>query len=418
MSTLTTEQREQGQLVKEQLRVLIANFYDLQKLRIATGNRLVSSFYIKMGYKPSEKKVGVELSEKEQKEEDSKRKSFIAVLKSDYKKITDALSDMSVEKAIKSINASEKHLQVIRDKTDYALVDAYMQLKRSEDMQEKVLEKYVVEHPLWDNFFKQIKGCGTLMSAVCIAYLDPYKARHVSSFFMYCGLDTVQDKDKDGNPIFLTCEKTRRRVIEKWEYLDDDNAVYLGKILTKTETRADGTEEKMYFTDYDERLFPQRVIEDGDPVYTVIETDEDYVGEVVACEHGRRKGDTEMQDYIDKDGNVKKKRGITYNPIVKTKLMGVLTGCLIKAKDPVYTEIYYDYKKRLEKSDYHKDKKIMQREMMAERYMIKQFLRNLWTTWRALEGLPVDNPYEVEKLGHKPHKYNEYQCNTAKKSVL
>ena len=418
MSTLTTEQREQGQLVKEQLRVLIANLYDLQKLRIATGNRLVSSFYIKMGYKPSEKKVDVELSEKERKEEDSKRKSFIAVLKSDYKKITDALSDMSVEKAIKSINASEEHLQAIRDKTDYALVDAYMQLKRSEDMQEKVLEKYVVEHPLWDNFFKQIKGCGTLMSAVCIAYLDPYKARHVSSFFMYCGLDTVQDKDKDGNPIFLTCEKTRRRVTEKWEYLDDDNAVYLGKILTKTETRADGTEEKMYFTDYDERLFPQRVIKDGDPVYTVIETDEDYVGEVVACEHGRRKGDTEMQDYIDKDGNVKQKRGITYNPIVKTKLMGVLTGCLIKAKDPVYTEIYYDYKKRLEKSDYHKDKKLMQREMMAERYMIKQFLRNLWTTWRALEGLPVDNPYEVEKLGHKPHKYNEYQCNTAKKSVL
>ena len=53
--------------------------------------------------------------------------------------------------------------------------------------------------------------------------------------------------------------------------------------------------------------------------------------------------------------------------------------------------------------------------MMAQRYMIKQFLRNLWTTWRTIEGLEVNYPYEVAKLGNKPHKYNQYQCEQADK---
>ena len=51
---------------------------------------------------------------------------------------------------------------------------------------------------------------------------------------------------------------------------------------------------------------------------------------------------------------------------------------------------------------------------MAKRYMIKQFLRNLWVTWRSLEGLEINEPFEVAKLGQKPHKYNEYQYNMAK----
>lgn len=53
--------------------------------------------------------------------------------------------------------------------------------------------------------------------------------------------------------------------------------------------------------------------------------------------------------------------------------------------------------------------------MMSLRYMMKMFVRNLWTTWRNLEGLPVDEPYEVAKLGNTPHKYNQYQVDMAKK---
>jgi hypothetical protein len=270
---------------------------------------------------------------------------------------------------------------------------------------------------MWDAFFRDIKGCGTLMSAVCIAYLDPYKARHVSSFYRYAGLDTVQSVDKQGNRLWLATEDENRVVREKLKYTYvADGSEYKGKVLEGV-TSEDGDGMPIWTTTTGELLEQVKVYKDGCPVYESIdEGGSDYIGEVVPLEHGRRKGDTEMFEYKDCDGNTKLKRGITYNPILKTKLMGVLTGCLMKAKDPTYSTIYYDYKKRMELSKYHAGKTPAHKNMMAQRYMIKQFLRNMWTTWRELEGLPVDMPYEVEKLGHTPHKYNEYQCKVASQS--
>ena len=44
---------------------------------------------------------------------------------------------------------------------------------------------------------------------------------------------------------------------------------------------------------------------------------------------------------------------------------------------------------------------------MALRYMIQKFLSNLWAYWRTLEGLEVTEPYEVAKLGMRPHGFND-----------
>ena len=50
---------------------------------------------------------------------------------------------------------------------------------------------------------------------------------------------------------------------------------------------------------------------------------------------------------------------------------------------------------------------------MSVRYMVKQFLRDMWVTWRTLEGYTISEPYEVAKLGNNPHKYNEYHERVA-----
>lgn len=401
---------------KEQIRCLLSNVYDLQKLRISAGNRLVMSFYIQMGVKPSESPDNAEKDERK----------MIDKLKTDYKRITDGLSseNSTIKRVIKELSSEENGLQIVRNEVDYKLIESYMLLLEAEETQTKVLDKYVKGHPLWDTFFSKIKGCGTLMSACCIAYLDPYKARHVSSFFKYCGLDTVQDTDKEGNPLFLTKEDsqvTRRKVRAKYGYLDScGNQSFVTGLTSTNDFDAEGNE---LFKDTDGNLYTKFIVEkivDGvnTQVYEDIETGEEYVGDVTTSCHGRRMGDTEMFEYIDKDGNTQLKRGITYNPVLKTKLMGVLTGCLLKAKDPTYAPIYYDYRNRLDNDKYKKDYTAGRKNMMAQRYMIKQFVRNLWTTWRDIEGLPVDNPYEVEKLGNKPHKYNEYQVETARKYVV
>lgn len=400
---------------KEQIRVLISNIYDLQKLRISAGNRLVQSFYLQMGVKPGmstenikqalidfygngrdtsvlEASILKETADKDSEDgkKAKKAKTVLELLLEDYKRISDILVEenskiKTVKSAIKAINSDENEnkLNIIRDENDAKLIESYVKLLESEEDSVKVLEKYVQSHPMWDAFFKDIKGCGPLMSAVCLAYLDPYKARHVSCFFRYAGLDTVQDVDKDGNKIFLALDNDRRKVAQVFE----DNGNYK---------------------------------------YIDCETGEEYVGAVVVSCHGRRKGDTEMQQYyvwengekavaVDENGNTLLKNGITYNPKLKTKLMGVLAGCMLKAKDPIYSTIYYDQRKRLDHSAFHKNKSDGQKNMMAQRYMIKEFLRAMWITWRKLEGLEVDEPYEVAKLGNKPHKYNEAQCKEAER---
>ena len=199
---LSDEVLEKSRGNKQQIRCLISNVYDIQKLRIASGNRIVQSFYIQLGVNPSE---SPDNAEKEQKK-------MIDQLKKEYQRITDGMVEngVSLKRQIKTLQADkeENPLELIRNDMDYKLMDSYMMLHKSEDEAIKILDKYVQAHPLYEAFFKDIKGCGTLMSAICIAYLDPRKANHVSSFFKYCGLDTVQDTDKDGNKLFLTKDGT------------------------------------------------------------------------------------------------------------------------------------------------------------------------------------------------------------------
>jgi hypothetical protein len=111
------------------------------------------------------------------------------------------------------------------------------------------------------------------------------------------------------------------------------------------------------------------------------------------------------QKYKDRDGNEQTKKGITFNPFLKTKLVGVLATCFLKQKadECKYRKVYDDYKHRLESHEKHKDKSKGHRHAMAMRYAIKMFLQDLWIAWRTLEGLPVTLPYHEAVLGHKHH---------------
>lgn len=409
--------------IKMQIRNLISNVYDLQKLRIAAGNRLIQSFYSQLGVKPSESPDDLT----------GDAKNLLDAIRKEYEMISEVATEIAgdkdakmstVKKAIRLINEGtfeDKVLKSIRNDVDFRLVKSYNLMVESEKEATDALDKIVKSHPLWDKFFSKIKGCGTLMSAVCIAYFDPYKARHASSFLKYCGLDTVQDKDKDGRPLYLIkmgTVVTDRKVYQKFTYTDEDGNPYTGEV-ERTGEYDDVTGLEIIRGKNGEYLkeFEEMAMFNGEqvPVYVDVETGKDYVGDVTTSMHARRKGDTEMFEYIDKDGNPAMKRGITYNPVLKTKLMGVLSGCLIKAKDPTYETIYRDYKARLDNRGNTQNYSAGRKNMMALRYMMKMFVRNLWTTWRNLEGLLVDEPYEVAKLGNTPHKYNQYQVDMAKK---
>lgn len=360
---------------KEQIRTLVSGIYDLQKLRISMGNRLVQLFYRQHGVIPS---MSPENADKEDKK-------VIDKLKAEYKRISDgvALNNKTVKSTIKELSNCknrEDNIEFITNTTEYSMVQSYMDMLNAEESSVKALDAIVKTHPMWDAFFKNVKGCGTLMSAVCIAYFDPYKANHVSSFFRYAGLDVVQNVDESGRPLFIA---------------------------------VDDKDKKLVYAEFSE--------ENIEPVYKYTDTNEVYTGEVVMSTHGRRKGDVEMMPYfvvnekgekvmaLDENGKPKLKRGITYNPKLKTKLMGVLAGCLLKAglrkgeAETEWAQIYVNQRQRLDNSAFHSGKSSAQKNQMAQRYMIKEFIRQMWRTWRELEGLEVDEPYEVAVLGHRPH---------------
>ena len=121
----------------------------------------------------------------------------------------------------------------------------------------------------------------------------------------------------------------------------------------------------------------------------------------------------------------KKKAGFVapFNSWLRTKLIGVLAGGMIKASGNINEEkinyamkYYYHYKKRLEqekntvlhigKETAWKEVSKGHRDSAAKRYMIKMFLKDLYVIWRTLEGLEVRKPYQEEYLGYK-HAINE-----------
>lgn len=315
------------------IRDVLDALYDMQKLRIASGNRLYQIFKDKSDADSTIKDEIEKEKLKESSDEealDAKANEILKTVNSEYKELTAYMVDNN-----KTIASALKKIETIKilTKTDYSMVKAYNLLLESEESYKKVLTDNIKDHPVYVGFLANVKGCGPMMSANILAYLDPYKARHASSFRKYAGLDVVATKDKDGNPV-----------------LDSD-----GNMVT----------------------------------------------------HGRKMGDTEDYEYIDKNGNKAIKKGLTYNPKLKSKLIGVLASGMIKAKDPVYTKIYYDYKLRLENHPKHREKSAAHRNNMALRYMIQKFLSNLWAYWRELEGLEVTLPYEVDKLGMRPHGYND-----------
>ena len=315
------------------IRNITKSIYDVQKLRIAIGNRVVSNFNHKLGTTGTEGIDDTDIKDidnssnsssnsdndyKDSDKKDKENKKIIEQLRKEYHRITDGYIEnkTTLRKYIK------ENTGIITDVFEYELIDNYLKLVDSENGYIKALDRVVTKHPLWIDFLSKVRGCGPLMSGVIISELDPYKAKYPSSFWKYAGLDVVRVEDKDGN-----------------------------------------------------------MIEEG---------------------RGRKAGHLVNKVYKDSDGNETKTRGITYNAFLKSKLVGVLATSFLRSKSP-YSEIYYNYKSRLNNtpnldiSDKHKHNR-------ALRYMIKQFLVDLWVAWRELEGLDTPEPYYVAKLGMERHK--------------
>ena len=111
----------------------------------------------------------------------------------------------------------------------------------------------------------------------------------------------------------------------------------------------------------------------------------------------RKKEHLVEQTYVDAEGKEQKKMGISFNPFLKTKLIGVLGSSFVKTNGK-YRDIYDNYKNRISNMPAHEEKSKGHRNNMAIRYTVKRFLVDLYCNWRKLEGLPVADEYSKGKL--------------------
>jgi hypothetical protein len=298
--------------------------YDIQKLRIAAGNRLVANFYSDL----EEGKKNVESKTKAKENTDDgggKKKDFenekkIKSILQEYSSITDGLvaNNRTIKAQLKEMS---NELAIIKSDDDYKMVTAYRDLRVMEHEQALVVEHRIKDIPIYAEYLKNIRGCGPLMAAVIISELDPYKARTPSAFWKYAGLDVVT-YEKDGEMISEGRGKKSEHLVDK--------------------------------------------------------------------------------TYTNQKGEVIQTKGISYNPFLKSKLVGVLAGSFLMSKSD-YGKIYYDYKHRITTDPARAGRKDIVYHNQSTRFMIKVFLADLWRKWREMEGLETVPWYSEKFMNIRPH---------------
>lgn len=281
---------------RNNLRTIVRGAYDVQKLRIQMGNRIVGNFKAKLGQAPGQP----------EEEMDAEGKKIIEAMRAAYKKLTDGVKVFPRQKDFVGD-------EVISDYTELCLVAQYMDLEKHEDQHFRRLGNILNEFPIYTHFLDHVRGIGPAMAGVIISEIDITKCRYPSSLWKYAGLDVASN----------------------------------------------------------------------------------------GAGRSRKKEHLVEREYKDRDGNPATRVGITFNPFLKTKLVGVLASSFLRCQDSPYAEVYRNYKHRLENHEKYATVSKGHRHNMAMRYMVKRFLVDLYREWRTLEGLDVSAEYHEAKLGHR-----------------
>lgn len=181
------------------IKTMVRGAYDIQKLRIQMGNRIVGNFKAKLGQEPS--KPEAELGAEETK--------ILKVLREHYKKITDGVKTFPRQ-------ANFKGDAVISDYTELCLLAQYVDLETEEARHFSRLGAILRDYPVFTEFLDKIKGIGPAMAGVIVSEIDISRAKYPSSLWAYAGLDVAPDgqgrsrkkehlvecdyTDKDGKP--------------------------------------------------------------------------------------------------------------------------------------------------------------------------------------------------------------------------
>lgn len=381
------------------IRTMVRSAYDMQHLRIQMGNRVTASFKAKLGMRQDG------MSEKELEKQE---KGLLDQLRASYARITDGVIEEHGEDIKAGKLPTERKFvgdALISHYSELLLIDNYMGTLANEQHHFKDMEKILKKIPIYKEFLADIRGIGPAMAGVIISEIDIYKAEYPSSLHMLAGLDVVHIGK-------YVNDKGEEKVMTGWEidqwYANPDN-------------------------------IDKQILAEGK-----------YPVEFEAVGRSRKEYCLVRRSYVNKDGKEAERNSITFNPFLKTKLIGVLGTSFLRSginsvdgkkmggaarlelakkegfdmndfpgfdeeqavqvylkargHDVVvergnYAQIYQNYKNRLNNDPRHDSKTDGHKHNMAIRYMVKIFLNDLYAKWREVEDLTVAVPYAQGVLG-------------------
>jgi len=247
--------------------------------------------------------------------------------------------------------APEKELKFLHDFMDE-------KLKSAEDEIKKEMARFNQTVPIFNHFLDNVKGIGPIISAGLIASIGTESPNYgkgierfatISKLWAYAGQHTVKVSSDDGKKWFPSEHDAREfhRKHVQW---------YVEKSVKKLDIEKEITKRLKY-----------------------------------SCW-----GDIETDTVI-----AKRKAGQTanWNAFLKT-LCWKIGESFIKAGG-YYRGVYDEARARdeIQNPDLTKAHYFAR----AKRKAVKRFLSDLWLSWREMEGLPVRDPYIIDK-GHTTHK--------------
>lgn len=216
----------------KEIRHLVENYYDIQKMRIECFNRIVC--YVK----ENKDKIKLELMKKNLNSQYYLENQGMNASHNIFENQTCDASQKHIENH--SYFASHRHIEnhwkdanqkaiELLDKNKYAEFVKFCLLKNQEDFKEienlvwfynsllsvekelyKRLDAWSKEHPLRKHFLNYVKGIGPILSSGIISWLSKamLKAEKPSSIWKYCGLYPNSEREKgkklDYNPRLKT----------------------------------------------------------------------------------------------------------------------------------------------------------------------------------------------------------------------
>lgn len=182
------------------IRGMVRSTYDLQQLRIQTGNRVVAVYKQRMGILPVLKKD----KDKAKTEDEKLAEKVLKGFQEDYYRITDGIAN--------KLSKNFEPGQFITCYSEAVMVSQYIRFVKEEETGFKQLTEVLKTYPLYTEFLSKVDGLGPQISGVLISEIDIYRAKYASSLWMLAGLDVItvgEYTDSDGNKHILSDEQIR-----------------------------------------------------------------------------------------------------------------------------------------------------------------------------------------------------------------